>query len=46
MEKERGSNKHLVLGFRIDPYEKLKETAQEVQSLYQVIWQVCQCSGA
>ena len=25
-----------VLGFRIDPYDKLKEVVQEIHSLYQV----------
>ena len=25
-----------LLGFRIDPYERLKEIMQEIQSLYQV----------
>lgn len=25
-----------VLGFRVDPYDKLKEVVQEIHSLYQV----------
>lgn len=31
--KESGS---YVLGFRIDPYEKMKDIVQEIHSLYQV----------
>ncbi len=36
VESTKGGGLGLVLGFRIDPFEKLKEIAQEIQSLHQV----------